>query len=61
MIVTMKSEDGEIVGQLIANKKTFSSGSQGYYGSAKLEVNNKRYQVQFQAVEIGSKQNGAER
>jgi len=36
-------------------EKKFSTGSVGFYANTKLELNGKRYQVQFQLVEIGSK------
>ena len=36
--------------------KTFSTGSVGYYANSKIEFNGKKYQCQFQMVEIGSKQ-----
>jgi len=37
-------------------EKKFSTGSIGYWATQKLEMNGKRYQCQFQLVEIGSKQ-----
>ena len=37
-------------------EKKFSTGSVGYWTTQKLEINGKRYQCQFQMVEIGSKQ-----
>ena len=37
-------------------EKKFSTGSVGFYASQKLEIEGKRYQCQFQMVEIGSKQ-----
>jgi len=36
-------------------EKKFSTGSTGFFASTKLELNGKRYQCQFQLVEIGSK------
>jgi hypothetical protein len=36
-------------------EKKFATGSVGYWASEKLEINGKRYQCQFQMVEIGSK------
>ncbi len=36
--------------------KAFSTGSVGYYANTKIEFNGKKYQCQFQMVEIGSKQ-----
>ncbi len=40
---------------LVLNPKEFSTGSKGYFAQGKFEVKGKRYQVQIQAVEIGSK------
>lgn len=37
-------------------EKKFSTGSTGYWATQKVEINGKRYQCQFQIVEIGSKQ-----
>ena len=36
-------------------EKKFKTGSVGYWASQKVEINGKRYQCQFQMVEIGSK------
>ena len=36
-------------------EKQFKTGSRGFYGMTKLEIDGKRYQVQIQIVEIGSK------
>lgn len=37
-------------------EKKFKTGSVGYWASQKVEINGKRYQAQFQLVEVGSKQ-----
>lgn len=37
-------------------EKKFKTGSTGYWANQKVEINGKRYQCQFQMVEIGSKQ-----
>ena len=37
-------------------EKKFSTGSIGYYANTKLEFSGKKYQCQFQMVQIGSKQ-----
>ncbi len=37
-------------------EKKFKTGSIGYWASQKIEIAGKRYQGQFQLVEIGSKQ-----
>jgi len=46
---------GTIVGVLAALPKTFSTGSRGFYGGAKLEIDGRRYQCAIQMVEMGSK------
>lgn len=55
MIIEIKDSNGRVVGVMVVNPKTFSTGSTGYFGSTKLEIDGARYQVQFQAVKIGSK------
>lgn len=57
MIIEIKSNDGKVLSMLVANPKDFKTGSKGFYGNSKIEIEGKRYQVQFQAVEIGSKEN----
>ncbi len=37
-------------------EKRFSTGSVGHWATQKVEIDGKRYQCQFQMVEIGSKQ-----
>ena len=36
-------------------EKKFKTGSVGYWASQKVEIHGKRYQGQFQLVEIGSR------
>ena len=48
-------ENEKVVGILSADEKLFKTGSRGYYGMAKIQIGEKRYQVQVQMVEIGSK------
>jgi len=52
--VEIKENDKQ-VGQLTASEKVFKTGSKGYYGKGKIQIGEKRYQVQIQLVEIGSK------
>ena len=49
-------EIGGVRMNLAMNPKEFKTGSRGYFAQGKFEVNGKRYQVQVQAVEIGSKE-----
>lgn len=60
MLVTIKTTTGEIVGEVLAADKQFKTGSRGFYANSKLEIEGKRYQVQVQLVEIGSKGTPAE-
>jgi hypothetical protein len=48
-------ENEKVVGQLAAPEKLFKTGSRGYFGMGKIQIGEKRYQVQVQLVEIGSK------
>ena len=48
-------ENDKVVGMLTAPEKQFKTGSRGYYGMGKIQIGEKRYQVQVQVVEIGSK------
>jgi len=44
-----------MIGLLTADPKEFKTGSKGYFGMGKIQIGEKRYQVQVQLVEIGSK------
>lgn len=55
IIAELKTEKGETIGLISLAPKQFKTGSRGYYANTKLEVDGKRYQVQVQLVEIGSK------
>jgi len=55
MQVQVTSSDGQVVGVIALDAKTFNSGSKGYFGQTKLEAAGKRYQCQCQLVEIHSK------
>ncbi len=39
----------------ILNKKNFKTGSRGYHATGKMQVGEKRYQINILCVEIGSK------
>jgi len=52
--VEIKDND-KVVGMLTADEKHFKTGSRGFFGMAKIQIGEKRYQVQLQMVEIGSK------
>ena len=55
IIVELKTDSGQLVGLMTVPPKDFKTGSKGYFTSGKVEVEGKRYQVQVQMVEIGSK------
>ncbi|HET6824086.1 MAG TPA: hypothetical protein VFH34_15655 [Anaerolineales bacterium] len=54
-------ENGQVVGELSAPAKQFKTGSRGYFGMGKIQIGEKRYQVQVQVVEIGSKPKSEEK
>lgn len=47
--------NGAMVSLMQCGKKLFSTGSRGFWAGGKVEIGGKRYQVQVQLVEIGSK------
>ena len=55
MITVEIKKDDQAVGILTAAEKVFKTGSRGFFGMGKLQIEDKRYQVQVQLVEIGSK------
>lgn len=55
IIAELKSADGQSLGVMALPPKDFKTGSRGYYANGKIEIEGKRYQVQIQLVEIGSK------
>ena len=58
MITVEFKQDGQPVGLMMADPKEFKTGSKGYYAMGKVFIGEKRYQVQVQLVEIGSKPKG---
>lgn len=56
IVVEMKTDGGQSIGVMTATPKHFKTGSKGFYVQAKMEIEGKRYQVQVQLVEIGSKE-----
>jgi hypothetical protein len=55
LIAELKTPQGDKVAEFNVNPKEFKTGSRGYYANGKAEIDGKRYQVQIQLVEIGSK------
>jgi len=55
MITVEIKKDNQMVGILTATEKVFKTGSRGFFGMGKIQIDEKRYQVQVQLVEIGSK------
>ena len=55
MITVEIKKDDQAVGILTAAEKVFKTGSRGFFGMGKIQIEEKRYQVQVQLVEIGSK------
>lgn len=55
LIAELKTDGNQMLAVLSVMPKEFKTGSQGYYANQKIEIDGKRYQVQIQLVEIGSK------
>jgi hypothetical protein len=55
MISVEIKKDNQAVGILTAAEKVFKTGSRGFFVMGKIQIDEKRYQVQVQLVEIGSK------
>jgi len=55
IIAELKNEKGEPITILTVQPKVFKTGSRGYYANANAVIEGKRYQIQVQMVEIGSK------
>jgi hypothetical protein len=53
MLAIEIKDNEKMVGMLTAAEKLFKTGSRGFFGTAKIQIGEKRYQVQL--VEIGSK------
>jgi hypothetical protein len=61
MITVEIKQDDKPVGILTAAEKVFKTGSRGFYGMGKIQIGEKRYQVQVQLVEIGSRPKAEEK
>ncbi len=55
LVAEIKTGDGTVVNLLTLPPKEFKTGSKGFYANGKMELEGKRYQIQIQMVEIGSK------
>ena len=55
MITVEIKKDDQALGIITAVEKVFKTGSRGFFGMGKIQIDDKRYQVQVQLVEIGSK------
>lgn len=60
LTATIKVDNESTVGVIVAQPKDFASGSTGFHGTAKITIGEDRYQVQVQAVKIGSKNEPAD-
>ena len=55
IVAEIKTGEGNLLSVMALPPKEFKTGSKGFYANGKLEIEGKRYQVQIQMVEIGSK------
>ncbi len=60
IVAELKTDGGETLTTMSIMPKNFKTGSKGFYANQKIEIAGKRYQVQIQLVEIGSKPKAAE-
>ena len=56
IIVEFKTDGGQSLGVIAVSPKNFKTGSKGFYGQGKIEIDGKRHQAQIQLVEIGSRE-----
>lgn len=59
IVAELKTDSGQLVSVFTVSPKEFKTGSRGFFGNGKVELDGKRYQVQIQMVEIGSKKETA--
>ena len=55
LIADLKTDSDKRVAIMNVLPKQFKTGSRGFYANQKIEIDGKRYQIQVQVVEIGSK------
>jgi hypothetical protein len=55
ILAELKDSQGQTLAVFSLPPKEFKTGSKGFYANGKTEIDGKRYQVQIQLVEIGSK------
>jgi len=55
IVADLKTDNGQPIAVFSVLPKDFKTGSKGFYANGKAEIDGKRYQVQIQLVEIGSK------
>ena len=60
ILAELKNDQGRLLTVLTLPPKEFKTGSKGFYANGKTEIDGKRYQVQVQLVEIGSKNKAEE-
>ncbi len=59
IVAELKTDSGQLIHAISITPKEFKTGSRGFYANKKVEIEGKRYQVQIQVVEIGSKKAAA--
>jgi hypothetical protein len=55
LTLTVRDDNGEALGVIVAAPKTFATGSEGYHGQAKITIDGRRFQCQAQLVQIREK------
>jgi len=55
LTVEIRTVDGQSLGILVLKPKVFRSGREGWFGQAKMVIEDRRYQCQTQVVGIAKK------
>ena len=54
VVVKIETSTGDLAGIITARPKDFKTGSTGFFGTSKIELDGNKYQAQVQLIEIGS-------
>jgi hypothetical protein len=56
MVIFVKLiNENEELGTIELKEKIFKTGSKGYHGFGKIDINGKKHQINFMLIEIGTK------
>lgn len=58
IVARVETEDGKLLAITNVPPKNFKTGSKGFHAQGQVMIDGKRYQMNIQLVEIGSRNNG---